>query len=156
MKTATERLAALDQMPAPELCGLAADTLDALATIMNEETTRLRAGRFREAGALTAEKTRLAQDYVGLARAVQRQAERLQAEAPAALAALRAGHERLATQMAENLRVIATARSVTEDLLTDVARAVGQTERTRTYGTRGELATTAAPPARGIAVNRAL
>ena len=43
---------------------------------------------------------------------------------------LRSGHERLATQMAENLKVIATARAVTEDLLTDVATAIGA-ERAR-------------------------
>ena len=93
---------------------------------MNEETTLLRAGRFKDASPHTAEKTRLAQDYVGYVRAVQRQSQRLLKEAPEAVQMLRAGHEQLVTQMAENLRVIATARTVTEDLLTDVATTVGQ------------------------------
>jgi hypothetical protein len=156
MNTAAERLAALDQLPAAELCNLAAGTLDSLVSIMNQETTLLRAGHFRDAGTLTADKTRLAQDYVGLARSVQRQATRLTAEAPEALQRLRAGHERLATQMAENLRVIATARNVTEDLLVDVAEAVGRRASTKTYGATGELAAGSSAPARGIAVNRAL
>lgn len=156
MKTARERLAALDDLPASELCGRAAGTLDELVAVMNQETTLLRAGRMREAGALTADKTRLAQDYVTFARSVQRQIGRLKAEAPAEVERLRGGHERLATQMADNLRVIATARSVTEDLLTDVAATLGQKARARTYGATGEIGASPNHAARGIAVNRAL
>lgn len=156
MTTARERIAALDELPAPELCSRAAGTLDELVTIMNQETTLLRAGRTRDAGVLSADKTRLAQDYVTLARSVQRQLGRLKAEAPEALERLRSGHERLATQMADNLKVIATARAVTEDLLSDVAARVGQGAAPRTYGTSGLVGGTSGPAARGIAVNRAL
>ena len=154
--TAAERLTALDDLPALELCLRAGTTLDALVSIMNEETTMLRAGRIREAGTLTAEKTQLAQEYVGLARSIQRQSGRLQREAPDEVQRLRNGHERLATQMAENLRVIATARDVTDDILSDVARTVGQASRAKTYGASGELPATTGPSARGIAVNRSL
>ena len=56
---------------------------------------------------------------------------------------------------AENLKVIATARSVTEDLLTDVARQVAVTARPKTYGAGGQIAAPHAPSG-GIAVNRAL
>jgi hypothetical protein len=122
---------------------------------MNEETTLLRAGRHRDAGVLGAEKTRLAQDYVGYARAVQRQLERLQAQAPRDVERLKLGHERLATQMAENLKVIATARVVTEDILTDVAQQVARTAGPKTYGAGGQM-NTARAPGSGIAVNRAL
>lgn len=154
--TAAARLAALDTMPAEDLCRLAETGLSALVDVMNQETTLLRAGHMREAGKLTPEKTGLAQDYVTLARAVQRQNQRLAVEAPAALERLRAGHESLATQMAENLRVLATAKTVTEDILTDVARMVGQQDRARTYGTAGRVAADPASAARGLAVNRAL
>jgi flagellar biosynthesis/type III secretory pathway chaperone len=156
LKTAKERLSALDDLPAAELCGRAAGTLDELVTVMNQETTLLRAGRMREAGALTADKTRLAQDYVTFARSVQRQIGRLKLEAPAEVERLRTGHERLATQMADNLRVIATARSITEDLLTDVAATVGRAAHTKTYGASGQVDASSANSARGIAVNRAL
>lgn len=155
MMTAAERLAAIDELPAGELCARAMTTLEALVATTNEETTLLRAGRAREAGALSAEKTALAQDYVGLVRSVQRQAVRLREEAPRQLEQLRAGHERLATQLAENLKVLATAREVTEDILSDVANMVGQQSRAKTYGATGRIgeSTTAA---NGIAVNRAL
>ena len=154
--SAAERLAMLDDLPAHELCRRTSECLEALVSVMNEETTLLRAGRYKESSAFTASKTRLAQDYVALVRAVQRQGARLRREAPDAVASLRGGHEKLATQMAENLRVIATARLITQDLLTDVAAAVGAQGRTNTYGPAGTIAPEPVPPARGIAINRAL
>lgn len=155
-RQAAQRLADLDRLPATELCSAAEAALNGVVAVMNAETTLLRAGRMKEASALTAEKARLAQDYVGLARSIQRQAARLQEEAPQALDRLRSGHERLATQMAENLRVIATARRVTEDILGDVAKSVAQTERPKTYGATGGLRQEPVSAARGIAINRAL
>jgi hypothetical protein len=154
---AAQRLAELDDLPGRDLVGRTESTLNALVSIMNHETTLLRAGRVKEAGQLTADKTRLAQDYVGLSRSIQRQLTRLAGEVPGEVDRLRTGHERLATQMAENLRVIATARDVTESILTDVAEAVGAQTRTRTYGASGQIQATApSQAARGIAVNRAL
>jgi flagellar biosynthesis/type III secretory pathway chaperone len=153
--SAAERLAALDELPARDLIAFTEGTLRALVDVMNQETTLLRAGRFREAGELTAEKTRLAQDYVVYSRAVQRQLERLKAEAPDDVGLLKLGHERLATQIGENLKVIATARAVTDDLLTDVAQRVARAARPKTYGAAGELTQPKAPSG-GIAVNRAL
>jgi hypothetical protein len=144
MSTAAERLAALDSLPGADLCRIAADTLAALVRVTNEETTLLRAGRHREATPVTTEKTRLAQEYVGCSRAIQRE-----------LDGLRIGHERLAVQLAENLRVIATARAVTDDILSDVAQMVGARDRTRTYGSNGAIADPAVA-ARGVAINRAL
>ena len=154
--TAAARLAALDALPAEELCTHAEQALAALVDVMNQETTLLRAGHLRQASQLTPDKTRLAQDYVTFARAIQRQSARLSAEAPALVERLRAGHESLATQMAENLRVLATAKTVTEDVLTDVARKVGQQNRAQTYGTAGTIATDTNSSAKGIAINRAL
>jgi hypothetical protein len=154
--TAAARLAALDSLSADELCRVAEAALSALVDVMNQETTLLRAGHLRQASTLTPEKTRLAQDYVSYARSVQRQSARLMLQAPDAVASLQKGHERLATQMAENLRVLATSRTVTEDLLTDVAEIVGQQDRAKTYDFGGAVKADPSASARGIAVNRAL
>ncbi len=70
--SAAERIAALDGLAPAELCRRTGAALAALVEVMNAETTLLRAHRYREATGLTAEKTQLAQDYVGLSRAVQR------------------------------------------------------------------------------------
>jgi flagellar biosynthesis/type III secretory pathway chaperone len=153
--SAAERLAALDDLPARDLLAFTEGTLSALVQVMNQETTLLRAARHREAMELSPEKTRLAQDYVIYSRAVQRQIERLKVEAPKDIARLKAGHERLATQMAENLKVIATVRTVTEELLSDVAQRVAASSRPKTYGAGGEL-TGAKATTGGLALNRAL
>lgn len=156
MSAAADRIASLDSLPAHDLCQQAEAALQALVNMMNEETTLLRAGHFREAGGLTAQKTVLAQDYVVFARAVQRQSERLLIESPEALDRLHKNHDSLATQMAENLKVIATAKHLAEDLLTDVAETVGHQDRTRTYNRSGQVKQPKSASARGIAVNRAL
>ena len=153
--SAAQRIAALDDLPARDLLAFTEGTLRALVEVMNQETTLLRAARHREAMELGAEKTRLAQDYVTYSRAVQRQLERLKAEAPDDVAMLKFGHERLATQMAENLKVIATVRTVTEDLLTDVAEHVARAARPKTYGAAGTL-TNPGTVSGGIALNRSL
>jgi hypothetical protein len=154
--TAAERLAALEDLDAATICDRAEAALTALVEIMNLETTLLRAGHMREAGALTADKTRLAQDYVTIARAVQRVAPRLKAEAPVRVDTLRRGHEALATQMAENLRVLATARNVTESLLADVAQKVGASQQPNTYSAPGTPPQRAKDSGKGISINRAL
>lgn len=152
--SAAERLAALDDLPARDLLAFTEGTLRALVDVMNRETTLLRAARHHEAGLITADKTRLAQDYVTYSRAVQRQLDRLKAEAPVALAGLKRGHEQLATQIAENLKVIATVRTVAENLLSDVAIEVARTVRPKTYGASGEVSAPRTSTG-GIAVNRA-
>ena len=153
--TSAQRISALDDLPARDLIAFTEGTLRALVEVMNSETTLLRAGRHNEATTLGAEKTRLAQDYVSYSRAVQRQIERLKSEAPDDIGLLKLGHERLATQMAENLRVIATARSVTDELLSDVALQLARAARPKTYGAAGELNPTKKASG-GIAINRSL
>lgn len=153
--TAAQRIESLDQTDARELCARADASLTRLVEILSHETMLLRAGKLREAGVLAADKTVAAEDYTILARAVQRQATRLAESAPVELAKLRQRHESLATQMAENLRVLATARAVAEDLLEDVALSVGAQKTVRTYSASG-----ATPPPKpnvsGLSVNRAL
>jgi hypothetical protein len=151
---AAQRLATIDDMPATELCYKAINTLEALVSIMNEETTLLRAGRVREASTLTAEKTALAQDYTGLVRSIQRQTHRLLREAPNEVRMLRAGHERLAVQMAENLKVLATARNITDEVLTDVAQKIAERDQPKTYGSSGQLTEKGRQVARALVLNR--
>ena len=153
--TAAQRLQSLDQSDPKDLCARTDAALTCLVDILSRETMLLRAGKLREAGELVSQKTVAAEDYTVLARAVQRQAARLEQAAPADLDRLRKRHESLATQMAENLRVLATARSVAEDLLEDVAKAVGAEQKVKTYSASG----TAPLPkthASGLSVNRAL
>lgn len=154
--TAADRIAELDKLPPAEMCARAETTLTALLAIMNEETTLLRAGHYKQAASVTAEKARISQDYVVIARAVQRASPRLKIETPEMLNKLRDMHESFATQMAENLRVLATARDVTQNLLTDVAQHVGTAKKTQTYGNNGLMPAAAIAPSAGLSINKAL
>lgn len=153
--TATDRLELLDRTDPAELCTKADAALTSLVNILNQETTLLRAGKLKLASELAAPKACAAEDYTILARAVQRGAKRLAEAVPAQLAALHHRHESLATQMADNLRVLATARNVTEDLLTDVALTLGRAQAPKTYSSSGGVAPTKTN-ASGLSVNRAL
>jgi flagellar biosynthesis/type III secretory pathway chaperone len=154
--TAADRIAELDKLPAAQMCARAEKTLTALLTVMNEETTLLRAGHYKQAATVTAEKARISQEYVVIARAVQRASPRLKIEQPAMLNKLRDMHESFATQMAENLRVLATARAVTQNLLSDVAQHVGTSKKTQTYGANGSMPSAAIAPSPGLSINKAL
>ena len=153
--SAAHRIEALDTAEPRDLCVRADAALSRLVDVLSRETTLLRAGKLKDAATLTAEKTQAAEDYTVLARTIQRQTPRLSEEVPNLLSDLRKRHESLATQMAENLRVLATARAVAEDLLGDVAKTVGAERTATTYSAKGS----APPPksqAAGLSVNRAL
>ncbi len=154
--SAANRLAQLDNLEANDLCTKTSMALDALLDIMNQETMLLRAGHLKEAGVLTPKKSQMSQDYVTLARAVKREATRLKAQAPLAIEKLKIKHESLATQMADNLRVLATSRNVTQDLLSDVAKSVGNSQKPKTYNTGGIISTQNNAPIKGLSIDRAL
>jgi len=154
--SAAERLSQLDQLNAKELCGKTVTALDALLDVMNEETMLLRAGELKKASILTPKKSQMSQDYVTLARAVKREAGRLKLEAPIEISQLKKRHESLATQMAENLRVLACAKNVAQDLLTDVAKSMGANSKPKTYGAGAKLTSDNAAPLSGLSLDRAL
>ncbi len=156
LNTAHERLEFQRQMDASTLCRSTKAALESLANIMNQETVLLRTGHYEEAANLSEQKAQIAQEYVGLARVVQHQSVRLFEQAPADLQTLQAEHEKLATQMAENLRVLATAKTVSQSVLGDVAKSVRKSERPNTYAPNGQMSTPAQAEASGIAVNTSL
>jgi len=154
--SASETRSKRHQIDANTLCISTKQVLDNLVDIMNQETVLLRAGRYEQAAEISAKKAEIAQKYVGLARMVQNEHERLTLQAPDELKKLLAGHEKLTTQMAENLRVLATARDVTQTLLSDVATSVGRAGQPNTYGASAQMNTTDSQLSNGIAINRAL
>ena len=155
-----QALAAEKAIPLPgtpdEVCAQADTALRELVDIMNEETTLLRRGKLDEAGEVAAKKAEVAQTYVGLARAIQANVEDLRESAPQLLEKLQNGHAALATQMAENLRVLATAKALSEDILNSVASHMGQTGQTAAYGATGQGAPAAAENMKGVSVNATL
>jgi len=154
--SANKHLNSQAPIEARTLCISTEAALSNLVDVMNQETVLLRAARYEQAAQISAKKAEIAQHYVGLARLVQKDNERLLKEAPVEMKILLAGHEKLATQIAENLRVLATARDVTQTLLRDVATSVGRTSQPNTYGASGKMSSPSGRQANGIAINRAL
>lgn len=136
-----------------EVCADATATLTKLVDVMNNETTLLRAGRLLEASELAAPKAELAQKYVGLARAIQHNAKMLKETAPHLLVALQKHQSALATQMAENMRVLATAKSLSEEIVGDVAAQLGQIQKPKTYGVTGSNGPKA-QSLQGVSINK--
>ncbi|HHB82330.1 MAG TPA: hypothetical protein ENK61_02550 [Devosia sp.] len=155
-QNASERLSNLRNMDADILCKSAKSALQDLANIMNQETTLLRNGHYLEASQLSEQKATIAQEYVGLARVIQHQSDRLHTQAPTHLRALQNEHEKLATQMAENLRVLATAKTVTQSILSDVAASVAKADRPNTYAPSGQVSTQKKPGGAGLSLNKSL
>jgi len=153
-------LAKTRKLPMPDspeqVCAEADITLRALVDIMNNETTLLRAGHLLAASELAAPKAELAQTYVGLARAIQSNAQEIKENAPHLLKKLQQGQAALATQMAENLRVLATAKSLTEEIVSSVASQLGQANQTAAYGNTGRGNTQSVASVKGVSVNTTL
>ncbi|WP_029040892.1 hypothetical protein [Cucumibacter marinus] len=145
-----------EELAPAELCAATQTALEAFIDIMNRETILLRAGKLEEAGQLSADKARLAQDYVLYARRVQHNAAAIAAEAPDAVKALKRGQEALAAEMAANLKMLASARSITEQLISDVAGRMGQSAQVGSYGNTGKAPAASTSQVKGISVNRAL
>ncbi|MCF4098825.1 hypothetical protein [Maritalea mediterranea] len=136
-----------------EVCIAARDTLTRLVDIMNNETTLLRAGRLLQASELAAPKAELAQKYVGLARAIQHNVDSLKQTAPHLLEELQKSQTALATQMAENMRVLATAKSLSEEIVGDVAAQLGRAQKPKTYGGNGVTAQKS-ESLQGVSINK--
>jgi hypothetical protein len=147
----------MEQIDDPVLvCERARTTLNELVDITSRETILLRSGQLLEAGELSAGKTRLAQEFVQLARTVQHNAAAIKAAAPQAMAALKAGHAALATQMAENLKVLGSAKTLTQNLLADVAKRTGKATETSAYGHTGVAPPPPGLAAKGISIDQSL
>ncbi|MCZ4272694.1 hypothetical protein [Maritalea porphyrae] len=155
-----QALAKTRKLPMPDspekVCADADIALHSLVDVTNKETNLLRAGKLLEASELAARKAELAQTYVGLARAIQSNAQEIKETAPHLLQKLQQGQAALATQMAENLRVLATAKSLTEEIVSSVASQLGQSNQTAAYGNTGRGTATQAASIKGVSVNTSL
>lgn len=92
-----------------------------------------KAGKAREALNLAVEKNQAAQVYTRCLEALKHNAIAIGRFQPANLEMLRTRHEAFSAKMALNMAVVATARTVSEGLLRDLADAVGKNGSPKTY-----------------------
>ncbi|MCZ8375291.1 MAG: hypothetical protein O9342_07950 [Beijerinckiaceae bacterium] len=115
------------------LVGSALDALDRLEPLIEEETRLFKAGKARDALTLAVEKNNAAQGYTRCLEALKHNAIAIGRFQPPNLEALRGRHEAFSAKMALNMAVVATARTVSEGLLRDLADAVGKNGSPKTY-----------------------
>jgi hypothetical protein len=145
----------VSRQEAENFCNAVRRTMERLLEVVEHETELVREGQLRAAGELQGEKAVLIHHYTQGVLYAKEHSVALGNLAPAAVQGLRRQHAEFQPVLRINLAVLATAREVTNSIVSTVARAVGAKQRTTTYGPGG-AAPVAARPAEGIAVNRSL
>lgn len=140
---------------AEQFCIQFGSTMDGLLSVIERETELVRSGRLKDAGTLQPDKARLIHEYSRGVMCAKEHAITLGNLAPASVGNLRRKHAEFQPVLRINLAVLSTAREVTNDIVSSVARAVGAKETTTTYGPGG-MAPHAPRSAQGIAINQSL
>ncbi len=138
-------------------CGDLAETVDALIAILNEETGLIRAARLTAAADIGPRKSVVAERYMRAHGVLKTAGGELGRLVPDEVGHLRERHQELETAISLNLAVLATARTVSETLIRDVADLVSarQGGRAETYGADARQ-NAGKPASRPISYNVAL
>jgi hypothetical protein len=128
------------------------DSMVALVKIFEDETSLMKAGRLREAGALVDEKSALASEYLREIETMKANAAFIGGELPELVDELRRAHAAFRDILALNLRVVATAQSVAEGIMRGAADQAVRRESPGGYGAGGRM--TAAPLNRPVVLSR--
>lgn len=118
---------------AQTLVASALDALNRLEPLIDEETRLFKGGKVRDALRMAVEKNQEAQAYTRCLEALKTNAIAIGRFQPDDLDLLRDRHEVFSAKMALNMAVVATARTVSEGLLRELADAVGQNAGPKTY-----------------------
>lgn len=151
---ADNRLRVTTPEEAQRLVASALEALDTLEPLIEEETKRFRAGLIREALGMALEKNEAASRYTRCLEALKSNAISIGRFQPPDLEALRSRHEVFQSKMALNMAVVATARTVSEGLMRELADALGQNATPKVYAARGGI--TRKPGTTPLAVSRAV
>ncbi|MCA4908917.1 MAG: hypothetical protein ING72_01100, partial [Methylobacterium sp.] len=110
---------------AESLISSALAALDILEPLIEEETDLFRKGRLREALSLAMAKNEAAQNYTRCLETMKANTIAIGRFQPPNLERLKARHEAFARLMSLNMAVVATARTVSEGLMRDLADTLG-------------------------------
>jgi hypothetical protein len=123
---------------ADELVASTLRALEKLEPLIRQETELFRIGKVREALAMAMEKNDAAQGYTLCLEYLKTNAIALGRFRPQGLQELRDRHEAFSELMRMNMAVVATARTVSEGLMRDLADAIGRNSSPTVYA-RGQI-----------------
>jgi hypothetical protein len=133
-----------------------AGTIGALLTLIDQETTLLRAGQVRQAAALDARKGDLARSYVADSARVAAGRQHLATTAPNELRVLADLHRELQARLKLNMTVLATAHAVSEGVIRGVSEELTRKSVPTTYGAAGRATVPSQRSAQPLAVSRSI
>jgi hypothetical protein len=130
--------------------------MDRLVEAVEEETTRVRAGRLHAAPELDEAKVELAHHYAAETDRVKAARDLIARSLPEALAALQMRHEAFRDLLQTNLTVLATAHAVSEGIIRGVSSELARKQTPSTYGATGRTNAPAARSNQPLALSRTL
>jgi hypothetical protein len=128
------------------------DSMVALVKIFEEETSLVKAGRLKDASALTEEKAALASQYLREIEILKANAPYIGRVMPALIDELRKAHAAFRDILALNLRVVATAQSVAESVMRGAASEAARRAAPKGYSADGRVTTKV--PSRPVVISR--
>ncbi len=129
--------------------------MDNLLSAIEAETALLRDGQISELPTVAPQKHAAIETYLSGIRVASANTIALGNLVPQAIQRMRERHDSLRPILQTNLQVVSTARTVTDNIIETVAKAVGSQVKTKGYGANG-LMSSPQRSAQGIAVNQTL
>jgi len=130
--------------------------MDQLEQAVSEETSRVRAGRLREAFSLERSKTEIAHRYAVESSRVKAAKDTIGRLAPKALDRLRRRHDKFQNLLQTNLTVLATAHAVSEGIIRGVSGELARKQAPSTYGASGRAQAPRIKVSPPLAISRTL
>jgi len=130
--------------------------LDRLMETIEEETTRVRAARLREAADLGEAKTELSRRYSIESERVMAALDMIASALPDEIAALRERNAAFRAALQTNLTVLATAHAVSEGIIRGVSGELARKRAPSTYGATGRANAPSAKASQPLAISRTL
>ncbi|GHB32283.1 hypothetical protein GCM10007094_21340 [Pseudovibrio japonicus] len=143
------------RMQAEVFCENFEVAMDNLLSAIEAETELLRDGQISELPNVAPQKHAAIETYLTGIRLASANTVALGNLVPQSVQRMREQHDNLRPILQANLQVVATARTVTDNIIETVAKAVGSQVKTKGYGANG-LMSSPQRSAQGIAVNQTL
>jgi hypothetical protein len=132
------------------------DVMNALLSVIEQETELVRAGKLRQAMTLGPKKTELSKRYVAALSQLKASHKFLSQTAPELLKTLHRHHDVFRSMLQVNLTVLATAHAVSESIVRGVNAQMQRRNIPSTYTASGRQATPGPRHIRPLAVSRSL
>jgi hypothetical protein len=114
-------------------------TLKKIAAVLAQETELAKAGKLRDAINLQPEKARLTESFIKTAERFRANMKYFKAEFPDTVKIIHKLHEQFHAEVGRNMTALATAKALSESLISEVIEAVQEHERPSGYTTSGKM-----------------